>query len=515
MTSKLVVQTTAGLVRGRDEGTVLRWRSIPYGAPPVGELRWRAPMPVAPWSGVRDATEFANASPQPRWGAGIAPGKLQPVGEDCLTLNVVAPPEPSATPRPVLVFIHGGGYIVGTSALPLYSGVHLVERGDVVFVAMNYRLGPLGYLDLSSLATPGRPVESNLGLRDQVAALEWVQRNIAAFGGDPDNVTIFGESAGGNAVTSLMVTPAARGLFHRAIAQSAPAHWAHDAEQSERWARSYIDILGATPETAVTAIERATPKELGKAMIALYRVVAKELPGHFPLEPVIDGDYFPQWPIAAFAEGNAHKVPLIIGANKRESSLFAWIPDALPTTGARIEAMFAATDPKVRDRVVAAYPGYPSKSAARTIGSDVTFWHPSVEVAQAHSQHAPTYMYRYDFTPRLLGGVGLGATHAMEMVAVFGYGDSGVGRTMTMLGGRRDMRRVTHAMQDHWLAFARRGRPASTWPAYTTGDRATMIFDSPSRVEFDPHADRRKAWEGYERYRRRGGTTPGEPAIRA
>ncbi|MCX5041896.1 carboxylesterase/lipase family protein [Aldersonia sp. NBC_00410] len=515
MASRLVVQTSEGSVRGRAEGAVRRWRSIPFAAPPVGKRRWRAPAPVTPWNGVRDATEFANASCQPRWGAGLSPGTLQPVSEDCLTLNVVAPAEPSDTPRPVLVFIHGGGYIVGTSALSLYSGVHLVERGDVVFVSMNYRLGPLGYLDLSSLATPERPIDSNLGLRDQVAALEWVQRNIAAFGGDPDNVTIFGESAGGNAVTSLMVTPSAHGLFHRAIAQSAPAHWAHDPEESERWARTYVDLLGGTPDSAARAIDTATPKELGKAMLALYRTVAKDVPGHFPLEPTIDGDFFPEWPAAAFRNGTANRVPLIIGANRRESSLFAWMPDALPTKPNRIEAMFEATDPKVRDRVIAAYPGYPGKAAARAIGSDVTFWHPSVEIAEAHSEYAPTFMYRYDFAPRLLGGIGLGATHAMEMIPVFGMGETGIGRTTTALGGRRGMRRVTHAMQDNWLAFGRRGRPLASWPGYNTGDRATMIFDAPPWVAFDPHAERRKAWAGYESHHRRGGTAPGEPAIRA
>src|ERR671916_1254401 len=190
MASRLTVRTAEGSVRGARDGAVLRWRSIPYAAPPVGELRWRAPAPVQPWRGVRDATTYGFASWQPRWGAGLAPGNFQPVSEDCLTLNVVAPAKPSERPRPTVVFIHGGGYIIGTSALEMYGGVRLVERGDIVYVSMNYRLGPLGYLDLSTFSTANRPIESNLGMRDQVAALEWVQRNIAAFGGDPDNVTI-------------------------------------------------------------------------------------------------------------------------------------------------------------------------------------------------------------------------------------------------------------------------------------------------------------------------------------
>ncbi|TSD95653.1 carboxylesterase/lipase family protein [Skermania sp. ID1734] len=514
MDANLTIETAEGRVRGRREGAVRRWRSIPYAAPPVGDLRWRAPAPVTPWRGTRDATYFRYASCQPPWGAGLSPGRVQPVNEDCLTLNVVAPVAASDKPRPVMVFIHGGGYIVGTSALSLYSGVRLVERGDIVFVSMNYRLGPLGYLDVSSFGSPDRPIDSNLGLRDQVAALEWVQRNIAAFGGDPANVTIFGESAGGNAVTSLMVTPAAKGLFHRAIAQSSPAHWAHDLDDSQRWADMFIDLLGATPDTAVQALELATPKELGKAMLALYRRVANDVPGHFPLEPAIDGDFFPKWPVAAFRDGTANRVPLIIGTNRRESSLFSRIPDALPTKPHRIETLFEATDPDIRDRVLAAYPTYPSPKAALAIGTDVTFWHPSIEVAESHSTHAPAYMYRYDFAPRLMRGMGLGATHAMELLPVFGAHETAIGRMTTSLGDRRAMRSVVYQMQGHWLNFARHGAPQDSWPGYEQQTRATLVIDAPPRVENDPHAERRRAWAGFEGHHRRT-SAPGEPAIRS
>lgn len=502
MTAQLI-ETADGWVRGRREGSVLRWRSIPYAAPPVGQFRWRAPQAVVSWRNVRDATRFRNASCQPPWGAGIGLGKFQPLSEDCLTLNVVAPANPSARPRPVLVFIHGGGYLMGTSALDLYSGVRLVDHGDVVFVSMNYRLGPLGYLDLSAFSTPDRPIESNLGLRDQVAALQWVQDNIAAFGGDPGNVTIFGESAGGNAVTSLMVTPAAQGLFHRAIAQSSPTHWAHDRDDSARWASTYIELLGATTSSAKEALEDATPKELGAAMMALYRRVADEIPGQFPLEPVIDGDYFPTWPVEAFRSGAAHRVPLIIGTNRRESSLFARIPDSLPTRPSMIAELFRVTDPAVQDRVIAAYPGYPNQKTALAIGSDVTFFHPSIDVAQAHSAYAPTYMYRFDFATRLLNRVGLGATHAMELMPLFGAQDGAFGRTTTILGGRSQLRSVSRQMQSQWLTFARTGKPLPSWRSYTVPERRTLIIDDPPRVVSDPRSAQRLAWEGYEGFHRR------------
>lgn len=513
MTSLQVI-TAEGPVRGRREGAVRRWRSIPYAAAPTGNLRWRAPHPAEPWNNVYDATRFRFASCQPSWGAGLAPGKFQPRGEDCLTLNVVAPADRSEQPRPVVVFVHGGGYLVGTSALELYSGVNLVTRGDVVYVSMNYRLGPLGYLDLSVFATDERPIDSNLGVRDQIAALQWVQHNIAAFGGDPANVTVFGESAGGNAITSLMVTPSAKPLFHRAIAQSSPAHWTHGPDDSARWARDYIDVLGATPDTAIEVLESASPKELGHAMIGLYKRLAGTTPGHFPLEPVIDGELIPKWPIEAFRDGTANRVPLIIGTNRREGNLFARVPDSLPTKPHMIDAMFRVTDPTIQDRVIAAYRGYPAKRAAISIGADVTFLHPSIEVAQAHASHAPTYMYRYDYSPRLLRGIGLGATHAMELIPVFGYQDSGFARATTLLGGKKELRAVTNHMQGNWLNFARQGRPLSSWPTYTVEQRATLIIDAPPRIEYDPHHERRLAWAGFEGYHRRG-EAPGEPAIRA
>ncbi len=512
MASTLRITTAEGDARGRREGSVRRWRSIPYAAAPRGDLRWRAPVPAPPWTGVYDAREFRFASCQPRWGAGLAPGKFQPRSEDCLTLNVVAPADPSDRLRPVVVFVHGGGYLLGTSALELYSGVNLVARGDVVYVAMNYRLGPLGYLDMSVFSTDRRPIDSNLGVRDQIAALQWVQRNIAAFGGDPSNVTIFGESAGGNAVTTLMVTPTAKPLFHRAIAQSSPAHWIHDREDSARWAHDYVDVLGATPDTAIRALTSATPKALGQGMIGLYKRLSGVTPGHFPLEPVIDEDLIPKWPIHAFRDGTANRVPLIIGTNRREGNLFARVPDALPTKPPMIDAMFRATDPTIQERVISSYPGYPDKRAAISIGADVTFLHPSIEVAEAHSTHAPTYMYRYDYSPPLLRRIGLGATHAMELVAVFGLQDSGFGRATTLLGGRRELRSVTERVQGHWLNFARHGEPLASWPTYTDEQRATLVIDAPPRVENDPHRERRLAWAGFYGYHRPG-AMPGEASI--
>lgn len=493
MTSETLVTYADGTVRGVRTGGLVAWRGIPFAAPPVGDLRWRAPQPVDPWPGVRDATRFGDAAPQhPRM---LVTGRDNRVvaSENCLTLNVVAPAGHPHTPRPVLVFVHGGAYTMGTTAMPLYGGGSLVRGGDVVYVSVNYRLGPLGFLDVSEFSTPDRPFDSNLGLRDQVAALRWVQRNIAAFGGDPANVTIFGESAGGTSVTTLMATPAAAGLFARGIAQSPAPSLVGDADRARRAGRRFVELLAGDTGAAVAALSSATPAELGRTGARLSR----ELPGGYTFGPVVDGDLLPADPLVAFTDGTAHRVPLIIGTNLREGELFTRFLDALPTNERRIERMFATVDPDARDRVVAAYPGYPAERAAVDLGGDVTFWYPSLLIAQAHSRYAPTFAYRFDFAPRLLHWAGVGATHAVDLLAVFAQADETMGRLLTAAGGRRGLRTVTEAMQRHWLRFAHDGEPLPSWPRYDTADRATMVFDVPTRIEHDPQRDRRLAWEGY------------------
>ncbi|MGK8522049.1 carboxylesterase/lipase family protein [Nocardia asteroides] len=489
------IETADGVVRGRRGRRVLRWRSIPYAAPPVGDLRFRAPQPVQPWSGVRTATEFTAAAMQHRSGARIGPRAYQPTSEDALTLNVTAPATSAASPRPVLVFIHGGGYLIGTSALGLYSGARLAVRGDVVVVSLNYRLGAFGYVDFSAFGTEQHPFDANLGLRDQLAALEWVRTNIAAFGGDPGNVTIFGESAGAHAVLGLMATPAAEGLFHRAIAQSPPADWAMTAEEARGFARRCVAALGATPETAHDALRTASSNDIRRAVDRTIAALLREQPGVFPACPVVDGDFLPRSPVDAIVEGTAHRVPLIIGTNRDEGTLFARFADELPTTADRLRSALGHSS-EAEARIAAAYPGYPQPKAAVRAGGDYTFWRPSLTVMEGHSKHAPTYAYRYDFAPRALHLSGLGATHATDLIPVFGVADSPIGRAFTAAGGRRGLRAVTDQFQDNWLAFARTGAPLPSWPAYTEARRSTLIIDYPTRVEHDPDRAKRLAWQG-------------------
>lgn len=475
-----------GTVRGRRHADLLSWRGIPYAAPPVGPLRLRAPRPVTPWTGVRDATAFGPPAPQQR----------RPGSEDCLSLNVLRPAAPSTSPRPVMVYIHGGAHTAGTSSAPMYSGASLVRRGDVVFVSLNYRLGALGYLDFREFSTPETPFDVNLGLRDQIAALGWVQRNIARFGGDPTNVTLFGESAGADAVVTLMCTPAAAGLFARAIAQSPPPATSNGPELAALWAREFLDLAGVSRADAAHYLTSAPPAALVRTAVTLSARGADEVPGVRPFAPVADGDLLPAHPLDAFESGAEHRVPLIIGTNAQEGRIFPRMLDILPTDRARIEKMFEGTDPAIAARVVAAYPGYPGRRAAADLGGDVVFWEPSLRCAHAHTRHSDTYMYRYDFAPRLLRLAGLGATHATELFAVFGRRGSSA-RTLTALGGHRGLRAVTDTMQRHWLAFARSGHPVESWPRYSLDGRETLIIDEVCRTESDPLGHRREAWRGY------------------
>ncbi|MGH3678560.1 MAG: carboxylesterase/lipase family protein, partial [Mycobacterium sp.] len=327
-----VVRATvnSGTVEGFTRDGVHRWRSIPYAQPPVGESRLRAPRPVQPWPGVRYCHGFANCAPQHRRYTMLGVGKYQPMGEDCLTLNVTTPKRRREQSLPVMVFIHGGGYWMGSSATPLYDGAALARRG-CVYVSVNYRLGPLGCLDLSSLSNRNVTIDDNLFLRDLVMALRWVRDNIAVFGGDPENVTIFGESAGAHAVATLLAVPAAKGLFARAISESPASGMVSSAQVAAEFATRFAALLGAGKKDGAQAVMAARPVEMVHALDELIVMAQREMLGAFPLGPTSDTDYLPLHPIQAMRSGKAHPVPLIVGTNAEEGRLFTRFIKMLPT----------------------------------------------------------------------------------------------------------------------------------------------------------------------------------------
>jgi para-nitrobenzyl esterase len=489
----LTVATDAGSLRGIALEGVAHWRGIPYAAPPVGDLRFRAPRPPEPWDGERDATRFAPIPPQevldPRLGA----GPDTPMSEDCLTLTVSAPAGDRQN-LPVVVWIHGGAYVFGAGTASAYEPSSLVRDGQVVVVSVNYRLGALGWLDLTRFATPERPLETNLALRDQIAALQWVQRNISGFGGDPTSVTILGESAGATSVLCLLAAPAAAGLFARAIAQSPTPGSVWTPAQMEDWATSFVGRLDGHTDP-LTRLLTAAPDEFVRAARSMMDDTAGGN-GRLPFGPVVDGDVLPVPPLDAASAEALSPVPLLVGTNDLEGTLFQKLKqlDILPTDEERIE-LFLARVPDARENLLATYPGYPKREPCARIGGDGVFWAPTLRFADAHSAVAPTWVYRFDFAPRAQRLAGYGATHGSELSLLFGTLDDPEVRRLYLLGGRSAARALSERLRSAWLSFVRGA--VVPWPRYEQAARATQVFDAEDRVERDPRADRRRAWEPY------------------
>ena len=490
-----VVSVAQGRLRGVWRGDLWSFSGIPYALAPVGPLRWRPPLPPEPWDEVRDASTFGPIAPQSAAVPGITspsdPEASEPHSEDCLSLNVWTPqlPDtPTSRPgqgRPVMVFIHGGGFTSGSGSVFLYRGGNLVRNGDAVVVTINYRLGALGFLGHRDLVDADGHV-GNWGIHDQVAALEWVRDNIASFGGDPDNVTIFGESAGAFSVATLLGAPTAKGLFRRAVMQSGGAH-AHSLEDAERSAERMATVLGIA-SCDRESLERIPATEL----VAATEEIGKRRPdpGMMPLPflPVVDGVFLPEHPLAAVANGSTAGVDLLIGTNRDELTLFGlgnpglmaldedgarhWVANAVPDLSATevIDAYRAAR--RARSEPVGATDIWVA------VGTDVVFRWPSLQLAAAHvARGARAYVYLFDWESPAFGGL-LGSCHALELPFVFGAVQVPVVQIFSGSGPAVEL--LSDQMQRAWLAFAGTGIPShegiDEWRPWDPGGRATMIF---------------------------------------
>lgn len=494
-----VVQTCYGPVRGADDGRVKTWKGLRYAAPPVGDLRWRAPVPPQPWTDVADATTFGPVSPQPR--SPIPMGLGTRADEDCLFLNVWAPSNMDATEtalRPVMVWVHGGAYIFGSGSQPLYDGSVLATGSDVVVVTINYRLGALGFLDFSSAG-----FDTNVALRDVLAALQWVRDNIAGFGGDPDRVTLFGESAGAGIVTTLLAVPQAAGLFSRAIAQSSPATSIYDRKQAGGVADLLLDRLGMTAAEA----HRAPVQALVDASAQVFDHVPTVTPGRLAFAPSVDGDLVPDYPVTLARAGKTHPVPLLIGTNKNEAALFRFMRSPLmPIAPKAIRTMFneiADDQPGLQlpsaEQISSAYPARLARTRSLGVASDMGFRMPSVWFAEGHAAVAPVYLYRFDWATPLFKLIRLGAAHATELIYVWGNLVSGPRDVTFKLGGLKTGEALSNRMRARWTAFAATGDPTGPpgqprWTPYRTDDRATLVIDREDRVVDDPDRPIRRAW---------------------
>jgi para-nitrobenzyl esterase len=500
----VIVDTSAGKVRGIEKRGVQQYRGIPY----ARAERFRAPRPVEPWPGVRDASEFGLIAPQnPSPTEALLGAQDRPSGEDCLVLNVFTPGADDAA-RPVMVWIHGGAFVAGSGNVVWYDGSNLARTGDVVVVTINYRLGALGFLHLGHLE-PDLAGSGANGIRDQVAALEWVRDNIAAFGGDPGRVTIFGESAGGMSVGTLLGTPAAAGLFHAAIAQSGAAHHNHLPDVAEWVTGGFLDALGLSP-TSADALATVPVEDVLRAQAAIeQRVQADgrrdEGPGVGALtfQPVVDGAVLPAPALDAVRAGSAAGVPLVAGSNADEWNLFH--------LRARLNGPLS--DDQVRrrlgrlvgtDRVDDVLDVY--RRARRqadpdgllcAVMTDHVFRMPAVRLAEAQAAHTnQVAMYRFDLASKAMDGA-LGACHAIEVPFVFDNLDRG-GVDM-LLGGLDDgSRGLAATLAGAWAAVARTSSPSHDsldWPAYDLDRRLTCVLDRRPAIEADPDAETRALWD--------------------
>jgi para-nitrobenzyl esterase len=505
-----VVETTAGKIRGASKDGVHRFLGVPYGADTSGRRRFRPAAPPPPWTGEREATRYGPAAPQPIFALGSPdrPSELMQVlgarepeaqSEDCLLLNLWTPSLEGAD-RPVLVWLHGGGHTVGSGRSPMYDGQRLAARGDAVVVTLNHRLGAPGFLYLAELAGPEFADSGMVGILDIQHALEWVRHNISAFGGDPANVTIFGESGGGAKVSTLLGMPGARGLFHRAIVQSGPMVRGIPREQAREATEKILAELGLAAGQ-IDALQTLPIKRLTDAQ---EKVMGGALGGGLfgtgvRLGPVVDGRSLPAHPFDPVAAEAASGVPLLIGSNKDEMTLFL---DMLPNLGklddAALRGMLA---PVLGERAGAVVDVYRRTRPRATPGDLLVaimtdrFRVGSIRLAERKAAgRAPVYMYLFSYETDILGGR-LRSPHALEIPFVFDVVDA-----VPLTGTRPDRQRLADRMSEAWLAFARSGDPnhagLPTWPAYTARDRATLVFDSECRVDHDPSPEERRAWDG-------------------
>ena len=487
------VKTDAGPVTGVVAGDVAAYKGIPFAAPPVGDLRWKAPQPVKPWTAALAADHYAADCMQKPFGGDAAPLGTPPA-EDCLYLNVWTPAARGAAPLPVMVWIYGGGFVNGGSSPAVYDGSAFARRG-IVFVSMNYRLGRFGFFAHPALTaeTPKGTPLGNYGFLDQFAALQWVKRNAAAFGGDPSNVTIFGESAGGGSVNALMISPMAKGLFHKAIVQSGggrsrgPISMRHISQPGTGGSPS-AEALGVA--FAAKAGVKAEGAEALKALRALPPdaiVNGMNLTASQPdtySGPMIDGVFLTEEAEPAFRAGRQAKVPYMIGANDREFGFFAPPPD-------RVDAMFAPFGAD-KDKALRAYdPDGASKSeAAVQLMSDQAMVEPARLLARLAAGAQPTYAYRFSYVASSLRAKEKGALHATEIPFVFSTVKAKYEAAATP-----DDIAIAAAVTDYWAAFARTGNPNGAgrpqWPIYTAAADEIMDFTTAGpRPGPDPRKER-------------------------
>jgi para-nitrobenzyl esterase len=515
-----VVETASGKVRGFLNDGIYSFRGVRYGASAAGKNRFLPPKKPDPWAGVRDATSYGYRAPQtnPSTRGVVVPETEMmqilagsdgfrvppPESEDCLFLNVWTPGLGAAKKRPVMVWLHGGGFSQGASSDLLYDGTNLARRGDVVMVGLNHRLNVFGYTNLGDFGRPEFLHSGNAGQLDIVAALEWVRDNIERFGGDPKRVMIFGESGGGAKVSMLLACPPAKGLFHSAIVESGPGLRMAERAPSSKIAEMLLSELGLT----VAQLPEIQNLPTDKILAAYFATTAKAKGagglGSGPFGPVLDPEVLPAHPFEPSASRISEEVPVMVGWNKTESTLFSFgDPQVFSLDEAGLIKRIEGLVGKDADALIRAYRSeFPKMSPSGIyfhISSYSMMGSGSIKIAERKAAlgRAPAYVYRFDWETPIFNGKFL-SPHGLEMPMVF---DNVEGGGAALTGGGQEAKRIAAKMSEAWIAFAGAGNPNSKksglpkWDPYESSKRATMIFDNECRIVHDPLKEQREIFD--------------------
>jgi len=487
----LTVNTQYGQVKGFEDDGLNKWFGIPFAAPPVGELRFKRTQPCTPWEGVKETTKFSPAPYQ--FMASMAKNAPEPEqSEDCLYLNIWAPK--NAEKCPVFVWIYGGANASGMANDPAYDGTSFAKNG-VVYVTFNYRVGPLGFYNFSIY---DERFDSNCGVADQIAALRWVKENIANFGGDPENITIAGESAGGTAVYDMLAAPSAKGLFKRAIAQSGLASSACEHPRTAKLnVDLYLDKLGV-PSGDLSKLLEMKPEEMKPAALWLMAENNRHYPGIFVPGPVKD-DLIPEYPWEAMAKGSAEGVDVIFGSNHDEGTLFIMMK-MFPISWEEIETMLKNNGYEHKlPEFKRLYAAKKEKTSAELVARDRAFWADYVRCADAQSKHAKVYAYRFDFATTMLKLMGLGAMHSAEISHVLNT-NGAMTQMFSKLTSKKRIAKFRQITHNAWISFCKTGDPNGAhlpfpWETYDEATRTTYIFNDKCSVEHNPNGEFYELWK--------------------
>jgi para-nitrobenzyl esterase len=493
------VRTQSGPVQGTSEDSLTVYRGIPFAAPPVGDLRWRAPQPAIAWTSIRTAGKFAPGCMQvPLVNASLGMGSIE-TNEDCLYLNVWTPAKSPSDRLAVMVWIYGGGFTNGATSLAAYNGANLAKKG-VVVVSVSYRVGTFGFMAHPQLTAEQKGHSGNYGLLDQIAGLEWVKRNIAAFGGDPARVTIFGESAGGISVSMLAASPLAKGLFHGAISESGGS-FAPERQGNE--GGEYMDSLGTAEKKGTAFLAKLGASSIADARkMSAADVLKGSPPGLAAVWPIFDGRVLTGDQYMLYEAGHYNDTPVLIGTNSDEGALF--VPTA---TAAGYQSTVRSGYGPYADKILAAYPAGSDAEALRSsrdLLRDSTFAWPTWTWARLQSQTGKGKVYVYYFThrppyPNTPFFKSWGAAHGGEIAYVFGnFSD-------TVPAGPAD-RMVSDEMASYWVNFAKTGDPNGgglpQWPVFTKADAKVMELNKTSKAIPVPNIEKLQVLDGYYAWRR-------------